>query len=208
MNHPRSQPARTLASYPLAVSFSLITFVATAACYTQLPDSVPMHWDLHGQPTLYLPKWWAAWLLPVATVIVTTGLTRLLTPKRTSNVIVSGVAGLMCYICALGLYAAIRPLDSPVPYAFAGIGVFLMVIGNILGKLTWNFFVGIRTYWTMDDPSVWERTHRAAGPVYVLGGAAILIAGLAHAPTPALFALLFATSVYPVIHSYITWHRG
>jgi uncharacterized membrane protein len=204
MNHTRSQAA----SYRLAVSFTLIAFAATAACYCQLPDSVPMHWDLHGRPTLYLSKWWAAWLLPVATAIVTTGLMWLLAPKRTSSIIVNGVAGLMCYICTISLYTAIRPLDSLVPYAFMGIGVFLMVVGNILGKLTWNFFVGIRTYWTMDDPSVWERTHRAAGPVYVLGGTAILIAGLTRAPTSALFALLLATCVYPVIHSYIAWRRG
>ena len=89
-----------------------------------------------------------------------------------------------------------------------GMGVFLMVVGNILGKITWNFFLGIRTYWTLDDPAVWERTHRAAGPVYVLGGAAVLAAGMSHAPTSIPLAILLATGLYPMIYSYVVWRRG
>jgi uncharacterized membrane protein len=197
-----------IAPYRLATSFILIAFAVTAVCYGQLPESLPVHWDFHGRPGIYMPKWWAAWLIPVASTLVTTGLIWLQQPKRTSSIIVNAVAGMMCYICIVSLIATMHPAGSPLAYAFMGIGVFLMVVGNILGKLTWNFFVGIRTYWTMDDPSVWERTHRAAGPVYVLGGTAILIAGLTRAPTSALFALLLATCVHPVIHSYIAWRRG
>ena len=89
-----------------------------------------------------------------------------------------------------------------------GIGVFLMAVGNILGKLTWDYFVGLRTYWTVDDPHVWERTHRASAPVYVLAGAAILIASLAHASPLVPVALLLATGLYPILHSYIIWRRG
>jgi len=191
-----------------ALVFVFIAFAATAVCYSQLPDALPMRWDLYGHPGLYMPKWWVAWVIPLATALVTTGLIWLLPPKRTSRIIIDAIAGMMCYICAVSLVTAIHPVASPLPYVFMGIGVFLMVIGNILGKLTWNFFVGIRTYWTTDDPAVWERTHRSAGPVYVLGGAAILAAGMAHVPTSALFALLVATCVYPVIYSYIVWHRG
>jgi uncharacterized membrane protein len=199
---------RAFARNRLAFGFILVAFAATALFYSQLPDLLPMHWDIHGQPGTFQPKWWAAWVVPVSAVLVTTSLAWLLIPKRTSTIIINTVAGFMSYLCGVTLYVAIHPSESPVPYAFMGVGLLLMVVGNILGKLTWDFFVGIRTYWTVDDPDVWERTHRVSGPVYVFGGLAILAASIAHAATPILLALLLATSLYPMIYSYIAWRRG
>ncbi len=175
---------RAFARHRLAFGFILGAFAATALFYSQLPDLLPMHWDIHGRPGTFQPKWWAAWVVPVSAVLVTTSLAWLLTPKRTSTIIINAVAGFMSYICGVTLYVAMHPSESPFPYVFMGVGVLLMAVGNILGKLTWNFFVGIRTYWTVDDPDVWERTHRAAGPVYMFGGLAILVASIAHAPSP------------------------
>jgi uncharacterized membrane protein len=196
------------ARIPAAAWFVLIAFAATALCYSHLPERIPMRWDWHGQPDSFLPKWWAAWVVPAATAILTAMLVWLLSPKRTSTVIINAVAGLMCYICGISLYAAMHPSDEPFAYIFMGLGIFLIVVGNILGKLTWNYFVGIRTYWTIDDPRVWERTHRAAGPVYVLGGIAVFGAAITHATTTAILAVLLATCLYPIAYSYIVWRRG
>ena len=191
-----------------AVGFVLLAFAATVACYGYLPDSMPMRWDWHGQPSLFMPKWLGAWIVPVTTALVTTSMLWLLPPKRTSTIVVNAIAGVMCYSCGVTLYASMHPSDPPSNYVFMGLGVFLIVVGNILGKLTWNFFVGIRTYWTLDDPHVWERTHRVAGPVYVLGGIAIFGAGIAHATTSTLLALALATCLYPALYSYFVWRRG
>ncbi|MBS0419208.1 MAG: SdpI family protein [Proteobacteria bacterium] len=196
------------ARYPAAAWFVLITFAATALSYTRLPDLMPLHWDSHGQPDGYFPKWWAAWIVPILTAIVTATLVWVLSPKRTTTIIINAVAGLMCYFSGVSLFAAMHPTDPPFTYVFMGLGIFLIVVGNILGKLTWNYFVGIRTYWTMDDPRVWERTHRVAGPVYVLGGIAVFCAGIAHASTTIMLALLLATCLCPIGYSYIVWRRG
>jgi uncharacterized membrane protein len=196
-----------LPGHRLAVAFILSAFAATALLYSQLPDTLPMQWDIHGRAGTFQPKWWAAWVVPISAALVTTSLAWLLTPKRTSTIIINAIAGFMSYICGVTLYVAMHPVESPFPYVFMGVGVLLMAVGNIFGKLTWNFFVGIRTYWTVDDPNVWERTHRAAGPVYMLGGSAILVASTAHAPIAISLALLLATCLYPMIYSYIVWRR-
>jgi uncharacterized membrane protein len=199
---------RALARHRLAFGFILSAFAATALFYSQLPDLLPMHWDIHGRPGTFQPKWWAAWVVPVSAALVTASLIWLLNPKRTSIIVINAVAGLMSYICGVTLYVAMHPVESPFPYMFMGVGVFLMAVGNILGKLTWDVFVGIRTYWTVDDPNVWERTHRAAGPVYMFGGLAILVASMAHAPISISLALFLATCLYPMIYSYLVWRRG
>jgi uncharacterized membrane protein len=196
-----------LRQYRVAAALVAIAFVATALLYGQLPDPVPLRWTLDGQVAGYLPKRWGAWILPGLTALTTAVLAYLLTPKRTSTTIVTAVAGLMLFICGVTWYATIHPTESPLAYVFIGLGAFLIVVGNIVGKLSWNYFIGIRTPWTMDDPRVWERTHRAAGPVFMIGGIAMLGAALAGASAPMLLALLLATFLYPVIYSYRVWRR-
>jgi uncharacterized membrane protein len=197
-----------LRHYRVAVLFIVAAFAATALLYGQLPDPMPMRWTLGGEVGGYLPKRWGAWIVPSVAAFVVAAMAHLLTVKRSSTIIVTAVAGLMLFNCGVTWYAAMHPADTPCAYAFIGLGVFLMVVGNILGKLTWNYFVGIRTPWTMDDPRVWERTHRVAGPVFVVGGMAMFGGGIAHASAPVLLALLVATCSYPVIYSYYAWRQG
>jgi uncharacterized membrane protein len=198
-----------LRQYRVAVVFIVIAFAATALLYGQLPDPLPMGWTLDGHIARYLPKRWGVWLLPGTAALVTMLLATLFTQKRTSTIIVTAVAGLMLFCCGIAWYAAIHPMESPLTYTFVGVGAFLIVVGNISGKLSWNFFAGIRTPWTMDDPHVWERTHRAAGPVLMIGGIAIMLsAALANASATMLLALLLATILYPAIYSYFIWRRA
>jgi uncharacterized membrane protein len=197
-----------LRRYRVAFAFILLAFVVTALVYGQLPDRIPTDWDWNGRPAGYVAKWWGAWIMPGVAGLTTAAMANLFSVKRSSTVIITAFAGLMLFICASIGYWMIHTANAPVAYLFAGIGVFLIVVGNIVGKLTWNYFVGIRTFWTLDDPVVWERTHRAAGPVFVVGGLAMVCAGVAHAPVSMLMALLVATFLYPVIYSYWVWRRA
>jgi uncharacterized membrane protein len=197
-----------LRHYRIAVLFILLAFAATALLYGQLPDHMPMRWTLGGQVDGYLPKRWGAWIVPSVAALAVAAMAHLLAVKRSSTIIITAVAGLMLFSCGVTWYAAIHPADTPLAYLFIGLGVFLVAVGNILGKLTWSYFVGIRTPWTIDDPRVWERTHRVAGPVFVVGGIAMFGAGIAHASAPVLLALLLATCLYPVIYSYYAWRQG
>ena len=55
-------------------------------------------------------------------------------------------------------------------FTFAATGVMLIVVGNILGKLRANYVIGIRTRWTLADPTVWDKTHRFTGRLMFAGG--------------------------------------
>jgi len=196
-----------LRQYQVAAAFIVVAFAAGALLYGQFPDPMPVHWTLEGHVTRYLPKRWGVWILPGTAALVTGFLAALLPRKRTSTIVVTAVAGLMLFHCGLTWYSALHPSVSPRAYVFAGLGAFLIVFGNICGKLSWNYFVGVRTPWTIDDPRVWERTHRAAGPVLMIGGVAMLCAGLANASAITLQVLLVATCLYPVLYSYFIWRR-
>lgn len=90
---------------------------------------------------------------------------------------------------------------------YAGVGVLLVVMGSFLGKVTKNFFVGIRTPWTLASDEVWLRTHRLGGKLLVLAGVATLISGLlGGGPIPLLVAVLIA-AVVPVAYSYFIYRQ-
>jgi uncharacterized membrane protein len=69
------------------------------------------------------------------------------------------------------------------------VGVLFMLLGNYMGKLRRNFFVGIRTPWTLASDAVWERTHRFGGRLFVLGGLAMVIVALVD-PVPWLLLIV------------------
>jgi uncharacterized membrane protein len=52
----------------------------------------------------------------------------------------------------------------------AGLAVLMIVLGNFFGRIQPNWFIGIRTPWTLDNPEVWRRTHRVAAWLLVLAG--------------------------------------
>jgi uncharacterized membrane protein len=90
-----------------------------------------------------------------------------------------------------------------------GIGVLLVVIGNLLPRARPNWFVGIRTPWTLSSDRVWEKTHRFGGRVFVAGGLLITIAGFlwvewAHV---VLITVILLCTGAALIYSYLEWKR-
>lgn len=86
-------------------------------------------------------------------------------------------------------------------------GGLFVLIGNFMGKLTPNFFMGIRTPWTLSDPEVWLRTHRFAGKVFVALGLVIAALGLLDVRPTSLLAPILLAVLAPVIYSYVAYVR-
>ena len=91
----------------------------------------------------------------------------------------------------------------------AGLGVLLVLIGNLLPLARSNFIFGIRTPWTLSSEQVWTRSHRVGGYSMVAAGVLTIVAafvGGALGPSIALTSLIVAGLV-PVIYSYLIWNR-
>jgi hypothetical protein len=73
------------------------------------------------------------------------------------------------------------------------------VLGNYLGKTTRNFFLGIRTPWTLASDEVWRRTHRLGGWTMVGAGVALVVMGLFGASELALLVIVAAAALIPVV---------
>jgi uncharacterized membrane protein len=94
----------------------------------------------------------------------------------------------------------------PIPtIAMLLLGALSMVIGNYTGKLRKNFFVGIRTPWTLSSDAVWERTHRLAGWLFMLGGLVAIVATLVGVPFWVAVAAVPAAGLIACVYSYFIY---
>jgi uncharacterized membrane protein len=172
-----------------------------------------------GQPNGYSSRLLATVLLPVM-ILALRGLAGLLPridPKGENYQKFSGtywliLNGVMLFtglvhvaVLAYGLGAPIR-MDRVVS---AGVGVLLMIVGNYLTRVQPNWFVGIRTPWTLSSESVWRRTHRAGGRLMAGGGALMAVAAFLPAGPhlTVFFATLVLVAVVPLVLSYVWWKR-
>jgi uncharacterized membrane protein len=90
---------------------------------------------------------------------------------------------------------------------FGGIGIALVLLGNVLGKVRRNFWLGVRTPWTLASDRVWYATHRLAGKTMVLGGLAVVAATVAGLPAYVATGALLAAALAPVGFSLVYYKR-
>jgi uncharacterized membrane protein len=192
-------------------------FAAAALLYTRLPEATAVHWGLSGQPNGFVDKPWGPFVLPL-TLLGTTALMSLapiISPWRfrmepfaaSYRLIACCVLGLVAWINAVSMAEALgAPLDLN-RAVFVGLGLLLAVTGNVFGKVTPNFFIGVRTPWTLANPEVWRRTNRAAAWVFVVLGGLMALGAVIGAPMAALLVAVLAAALGLVVYSYVLYRR-
>ena len=204
-------------------SLSVASIAALAALalylYPDLPHRVPAHWNLAGNLDGTLSKRnavLAALAAPLVTFVLLTILQRV-SPRgfrmdqfqHVADAIVLTVTATLSGVGAIVLLSAGGnevPRKVLLPLL---LGAMFVVLGNYLGKVRRNFFIGIRTPWTLASDEVWLRTHRVGAWLFVLAGIAIMVS--AAAP-PRLFLLVLlwaigAAAVVSVAYSFIVYRR-
>jgi len=200
------------------IAFVVVSVVIGAVLYPRLPDRIPTHFGLHSVPDGFTAKPLGVFMTPI--VLVVLGLVFAALPRISPKgwgldsflsvyeIIAIAVLTVEFVDGMLRLYQAMgNPLDVH-REGTIGIGVLLVVLGNFLGKTTRNFFVGIRTPWTLASPEVWLRTHRIGGVLFVAGGGVILVHSFVGSGAP-YFALwvIGGIALFLVVYSYLLYRR-
>ena len=198
---------------------ALVAVAVSAWAYSRLPQVVATHWNLQGTPDGYSSRFWAAAVMPLV-IAGLTGLFNVL-PKvdpRHENyakflntywlianavLVFAAVAHALILANALGFTVQV---DRLLP---VGVGLLFAFLGNYLTRVEPNWFIGVRTPWTLSSDAVWRKVHRTAGWLFVIAG--VVIAAGAFAPRNAFVPLFIATIVVaaaiPVVQSYVLWKR-
>ena len=198
---------------------ALLPLVLVAVFYSRLPDQVPMHWGFDGEINRYGSKneLWLTGALGPLFALLFQFLPRLDPKKRNYEkfhtcyeafalVLVAFITVMM----GVALLESFRPGTVFVGRVVSAlVGSLFVFIGNLMGKVKPNFFLGIRTPWTLSDPDVWNRTHRLGGGLFFLAGLAT-VASAFLLPEQVTFWVLMAgvlaAALIPAVMSYV-WYR-
>jgi uncharacterized membrane protein len=183
--------------------------------------SVAIHFDAMGRPNGWAPSGVGLFLLPAAAAF-STALVFVLprVDPRGQNLQVSAspfltiTAAVNATLAVMQYYqikAALGGHFAPMSMVTLVMGLLFIVMGNVMGKLRWNYTVGIRTPWTLANERVWDKTHRFGGWVFVAGGT-LLVAMALIAPgvvnNPAVFTgVLAVVALLPIGKSYFLWRE-
>ena len=208
---------KTSTAVRVGLGIFLCILAVTVALYARLPDQIPIHWNLRGEIDGWGDKRWAAFLLPGTCGMLVAFLIALPTISRrgfrvdtfhtTFNYLMVICAGLMSALQLIVLQSALHPGSDFSRMLYAVILLFLASIGNVLGRTRRNFFIGMRTPWTLANESVWIATHRLAGRLFVLVGILGALAVLFGAPLKIIGILLLTAVCVPVVYSYLLYQN-
>jgi uncharacterized membrane protein len=203
--------------YPVVLIVAAVTISIVA--YPRMPDRVPIHWTWRGEIDAYGPKLTNTILLPAA-LLTLWALLRFLPridPLRENYAKFQETYDLVVN-CALTVIALVHvavvaaTLGWPVSVTrllTAGLGLTLVVIGNVLPRARRNWWFGIRTPWTLSNERVWERTQRVAG--YLLFGVGVVGMVVAFIPVSGaeqtIPILAVGAGVVSVVYSYYAWRQ-
>jgi uncharacterized membrane protein len=205
------------AYYLAAAVIILATLAGLVVGYPKLPDQVPTHWGLHGEVNGWSPKWTLFLFGPGAMVLMVALFAALpwLSPKKfevdsfraTYLYIMIVLVGMLAYInIFILLWGLGLPIDAN--RAVAGCVCLLMaLLGNVMGKVRRNFFIGIRTPWTIANEQVWNATHRVAAKTFFAGGLLGLVAVFLRAPFWIPITAILIASFIPVIYSLVFYKQ-
>lgn len=193
--------------------------ISAIVVYPHLPEQVPGHWNIHGEVDAYYSRFFGAFFPPLMAIglYLMMLFIPLIDPRRDNYRRFTGAYTFLRWslVVFFGiLYAAtiLVALGYPVNVALAVkamVSVLLIIIGNFMGQFRHNYFVGIKTPWTLSSEEVWQGTHRLGGRIWVVGGLVCLAMSLVDSPWGAVvfFTAIMLMTIVPIVYSYLLFKK-
>ena len=188
----------------------LIPIIIGLILWNKLPEQMPIHWDIHGNVDGYSSKTMAVFAMPLFLLFIhwiCVFATSADPKKQNINAktfsLVLWISPLLSLICNSLDYASAMGYKLDVSmFIPLFMGTLFIVIGNYLPKCKQSYTMGIKLPWTLDNEENWNKTHRFAGFLWVIGGIIMLITSflrIVWVPLIITFPLVFIPTIYSFI---------
>lgn len=194
--------------------------IAGLLLWDQFPEQMASHWNENDQVDGYMPKFWGVFLMPLVTLgmfllfLVIPNIDPLKANiaqfRDTFNLFVTFIIGFMIYVHALTLlwnlgYTNFKLSQAMLP----AMGLLFIVIGSLLRKAKRNFFIGIRTPWTLSSDYVWDKTHQLGAVLFTVSGVLAVIGGFFGGMIAFwfLFVPMIGSTIFVLIYSYVLYQK-
>jgi uncharacterized membrane protein len=203
--------------YLVGMFLTAAVLVATVIAYPRLPSSLATHWNLHNQPNGYSPKWTLFLVGPglMAFMMLLMYVLPWLSPKNfevdsfrsTYLQIMLMLVCMMAYLYAVTLWAGLGHAVDVGRAIVGGICLIFALLGNLMGKVRRNFYIGVRTPWSLASERVWNATHRVAAKTLVAGGLLGLALTAAGLDGLSVLVVILAAAIVPIVYSLVFYKQ-
>jgi len=186
----------------------------------RLPEQMASHWNFNDQVDGYMSRFWGVFMVPLITLgmfvlfLVIPSIDPLKANiaqfREAFNLFIVLMVVFMLYIYGLTLAWNLGYTDFKISTSILpAIGLLFIFIGFMLRRAKRNFFIGIRTPWTLSSDQVWNKTHQLGSILFMASGA-LAVVGSFFGGTTAFWMLMipiFGSTIFLVIYSYILYRR-
>ena len=196
----------------------VLSFAVGFYFYPQMPEKMASHWNAAGKVDGYMPKFWGLFLMPIISLIM--ALFFLWIPKidpMKENIqkfrkyfddFIILMMLFLFYIYFLSLFWNLGQRFNMVYMITPSFAVLFYYIGVMTEKAKRNWFIGIRTPWTLSSEAVWDKTHKIGGKLFKIS-ALLALAGIFFGRYAILFVIMpvMLTAIYTFVYSYLEYQR-
>ncbi|MCY8489268.1 SdpI family protein [Bacillus atrophaeus] len=204
--------------YLFSVVIIVLTVLTWVFTYSSLPNDLVTHWGINGDADDYSSKFNA--MMTFIGIMIIQYILMVIIPKidpknnyktfmRPYMAIFNTMFAVLFIINLITILTGLG-YDLPIPYLGSFVlGAIFMVFGNFIQKVKPNFFLGIRTPWTLSNERVWKDTHRVSSKLFVLAGAIIMLT--AFFPSTYKETIIFTAAIgciiLSIVSSYFIYQR-
>ena len=201
------------------IGIVLLPFLYLAYVWNQLPTEVPLHWNIKGEVDRYGDKSELI-LIPILTsllIYVIFLAVPHIDPKKQIQKMGKKydtlkwiITTFMSVLALFIIYTAKNQSVANPNYILLLCGVLFIIFGNYFKTIKANYFIGIRTPWTLENETVWKETHKLGGKIWFAGGLLIILSSLIFNEQAnfIIFMTIVAIMVLvPVVYSYLLFKK-
>lgn len=196
----------------------LALFLFSLYFYPLLPDKIATHWGINGNVNGYMNKFWGLFLVPMISVILF--LFFILIPKidplknnikefqKQFDKFILIIFLFLFYIHGLTILWNFGQHFNMGQAIAPGIGILFIYSGILMENVKRNYFIGIRTPWTLASENVWNKTHKLGGKLFKISGI-IAVFGFIM-PGFAIYLVIIPvifSAIYSFYYSYIEFKK-
>jgi uncharacterized membrane protein len=196
----------------------LISFIAGAVLYSYMPERMASHWNVAGEVDGYISKFWGLFLMPIISLgmlLLFIFLIQIDPLKQNIQKFRKYYDGFIIAIIAFLFYLYILTLlwnfnirFNMIQILSPAFAVLFYYMGVLVAHSRRNWFIGIRTPWTLSSDTVWAKTHKQGGRMFKAVSFLALL-GIVF-PNQAIFFIIppmIAVSIYLIIYSYVEYKK-
>jgi uncharacterized membrane protein len=196
----------------------ILFFVVGVYFYPQMPAKMASHWNARGEVDGYLTKPWGLFLMPIISLVI--ALLFLLIPqidplkeniikfRKYFDLFIILIVLFLFYLYILTIFWNLKIRFDFLRMMIFPLSLFFYFVGWLIEKAKRNWFIGIRTPWTLSSEGVWDKTHKLGGKLFKLAGF-IVLWGIIFKQYAVWFVVLpiISVALYLFVYSYFEYKK-